>query len=160
MKITKTRLKQIIKEELSKLQNEKQQPSPPAQIPATLDPDKLLKMIPQLCKLFGGSQQVVKIAMQVIDNPKSLRNILKKYSKNLEPLVQSMNIPGLGNLDAFAKQFEPMVEQYFNQFLKQAEQMLQNPIFPVPIPREVIEQAAKPLIKTAVSVAITSACGR
>ena len=157
MKITKKQLKQIIQEELSKLQNEKQQPSPPAQIPTTLDPGKVLQMIPQLCKLFGGSKEVVKIAMQVIDNPKSLRNILNRYSKNLEPLVKSMNIPGIGSLDAFAKQFEPMVEEYFDGFLKQAEEMTRNPFLPVP--REVIEQTAKPLIKTAVSVAITSACG-
>tara|TARA_A100001515_G_C4527319_1_gene195645 strand:- start:92 stop:559 length:468 start_codon:yes stop_codon:yes gene_type:complete len=154
MKITKSQLKQIIQEELSKLQNEKQQPSPPAQIPAALDPDKVLQMIPRLCKLFGGSQQVEKIAMQVIDNPKSLGKILNTYRKNLEPLVKSMNIPGLGSLDAFAKQFEPMVQQYFEQFFKQVEGMMI-----IPVSRQVIEQTAKPLIKAAVSVAITSACG-
>jgi hypothetical protein len=163
MKITKARLKQIIKEELeAALQEADPEPVEPAPDtpapakPAQIDP---LKFAGMLCQAMGGPDGLVAMADQVIEDPTTLAGLAQQHAKVLIPILKQFGIPDLGQ---FVNTVQPVISTMMEGFVKQAKAASEAaqrwwPI-KIPIPEEILRQSAIALAKGLVKSVITTAC--
>jgi len=158
MKITKSRLKQIIKEELESVLREGspapapvpgQQPAQkPAGPPVLPDPTQIASM---LCPLAGGGEVLSKHVGEIIDNPAVLASKITEHAAVLAPILKQFNIPDVKTLSTLANNNLKKKMEGFRRMAKMGSSFF-------PMAPEQIEQMAKGAAKTAASLIINTAC--